>query len=180
MNKTYSVHAPLTTQTVWVNKGIFFNMEKETDKWEKVKLFGITCLPGQVPLFEIITPEGYVFSDVPPHLVKWKETMEKEYSLTSLVYNNCLSEDFSLSYFPELESRTAFVFFKEENQYLKAKYIFSLDFYKNNNWYHCLKLDNGQFCFIPSHKIIFSEKENLDPTKVGFPQFKKLRQKYSV
>lgn len=180
MNKTYSVHAPLATQTVWVNRGIFFNMEKETDQWEKVKLFGITCLSGQVPLFEIITKEGYVFSDVPPHLVKWKESHEKEYNLNSLIYNNCLSEDFSLSSFPELESRFAFVYFKDNKEYVKAKYWFSLDFYKNNNWYHCLKLDNGQFCFIPSHKIIFSDKENLDVTKLGFPEFKKLRQKYCV
>lgn len=181
MNKSYSVHAPLEPMTVWVNRGVFFNLEKENDKWEKVKLFGLTCLTGKVPLFEIITKEGYVFSDIPVHLIRWKEDVtDQDFELSSLVYNNCLAEDFVISCFPELEKRHALVFMKSENMYVKANYVFSLDFYKNNNWFHCMKLVNGQFAFIPSHKIIFSNKEILTHSELKFPDFQKLRHTFHV
>lgn len=181
MNKSYTVHAPLITETIWVNRGVFFNLEKDNDKWEKVKLFGITCLTGKIPTFEIITQEGYVFSDIPLHLVRWKEKIDtKEYTLSSLVYNNCLSEEFVISQFPELQARFAYVFIKQTNEYVKGQYVFSLDFYKNNNWYHCMKLENGQFAFIPSHKIIFSQNEHTDMNQLKFPDFKKLRHEFKV
>lgn len=179
MNLHYSVHAPLESMTVWVNDTVFYDMEKTPGEWIKAKLFGITCLPNRVPTFEIITAEGYVFSDIPPHMIKWKNSEEKCYDLESLVYNNSLSSEFVISHFPELKERHAFVFFKKENEYIKAQYWFSLDFYKNNNWYHCLKLDNGQFAFIPSHKIVFSMTKELSKEH-KFPSYKKLRHEFKV
>ena len=118
MNNTFAVHAPLTTTTVWVDQRVFFNMATSPDepKFIKSKLFGITCNAGRVPTFEIITESGYVFSEVPPHMLFWKEPKESDNdhkTLQQLVYNNCLSEHFSLSQFPELQERHAFVLFKD-------------------------------------------------------------------
>ena len=181
MNLSYSVHAPLETQTVWVNESVFYDLEKGHDNWIKVKLFGLTCIQGRVPTFEVITHEGYVFSDIPVHLIRWKnkEDTNKDYKLSSLVYNNCLSENFAISDFPELKSKVAFIFLKDEKQYEQGQYMFSLDFYKNNNWYHCMKLDNGQFAFIPSHKIVFSNNGLLADNH-QFPAYKKLRKEFKV
>jgi hypothetical protein len=177
MNKSYSVHAELPTTTVWVNENIFYNLTKDTDNWVKCKLFGITCLPGRVPTFEILTEQGYVFSDIPPHMIRLHETTSP-LALSDLVYNNCLSEEFSLTQFKELENKFAHVFFKNKNIYLKGQYWFSLDFYKNNNWYHCLKLENGQIAFIPSHKIVFTNSPDIDSHT--FPQYQKLRIEFKV
>ena len=190
MNQHYSVHAPLETMSVWVNDTVFYNLEKDSDNWVKVKVFGLTCLKGRVPTFEILTQEGYVFSDIPPHLLRWQAPLHKEpghelsvfkqfYALSSLVYNNCLSEEFALASFPELMARHAFTYFKAEARYEKAHYWFSLDFYRNNNWYHCLKLANGQLAFIPSHKIVFSDNPDLPENHV-FPDYKKLRHEFKV
>lgn len=181
MNKSYSVHAPLNTLTVWVDNSIFYNLTEGQGSFTKAKLFGITCLTGRVPTFEIITDEGYVFSDVPPHLLFWKAPAGNEVRLclTDLIYNNCLSEDFVISQFPELQERTANVLFKSTEKYEKAEYWFSLDFYKNNNWYHCLKLENGQFAFIPSHKIVFSKGDNFRQDH-KFPNYQKLRHEFKV
>lgn len=180
MNKSYSVHAGLETMTVWVKEDIFFDLETNTDKWVKCKLFGITCLAGRVPTFEILTADGYVFSDIPPHMIRWKESPDSvQYELQDLIYNNCLSEDFVVSEFAELKSRVAYVFLKGQKQYLQGQYWFSLDFYKNNNWYHAMKLENGQIAFIPSHKIVFSTDGKLKENH-EFPKYKKLRKEFKV
>ena len=103
MNKSYSVHAGLETMTVWVKEDIFFDLETNTDNWIKCKLFGLTCLEGRVPTFEILTNDGYVFSDIPPHMIRWCEKEHtQQYLLEDLIYNNCLSEDFVISEFKEL------------------------------------------------------------------------------
>lgn len=180
MNQLYAVHAELPKTTVWVKEDIFFDLEQCTDNWIKCTVFGITCLPGKVPAFEILTPEGYVFSDIPPHMLKLsQDTDATQYELTDLVYNNCLSEHFALSQFTELQHRTAFVFLKNKNEYLKAQYWFSLDFYLDNNWFHCMRLENGQIAFIPSHKIVFSTTGQL-PLHHVFPAYKKLRHTFKV
>lgn len=187
MNKSYSVHADLPSMTVWVKNPVFYNMN-DVDYPSgvvKCKLFGLTCLEGNVPTFEVITDGGYVFSEVPPHMIYWKnpETPEMKnsseaYTLKDLVYNNCLSIDFVISFFPELANREAFVFMKGAAKYVSAKYWFSLDFYKNNNWYHCMMLENGQFAFIPSHKIVFNG--NINPGEHKFPDYQKLRTTFRV
>jgi hypothetical protein len=180
MNNSYSVHASLPTQTIWVKEDIFYNMEQSTDKWVKAKVFGLTCLTGKVPCFEILTSDGYVFSDIPPHMIRFSQPDEtKQYELQDLVYNNCLSEDFCISELDELKSRNAHVFLKDQQTYIKGQYWFSLDFYKNNNWYHCLKLSNGQVAFIPSHKIVFSDNQ-LPLENHQFPKYKKLRLEFKV
>lgn len=180
MNKSYSVHASLDTMTVWVKEDIFYDLETNTNKWVKCKLFGLTCLEGRVPTFEILTSDGYVFSDIPPHMVRWiEEEKDSQYNLEDLIYNNCLSEEFVISQFDELSSRKAYVFLKGKKEYISGQYWFSLDFYKNNNWYHCMKLENGQFAFIPSHKIVFSADGKLKEDH-EFPKYKKLRHEFKV
>lgn len=180
MNTIYAVHAELPKMTVWVKEDIFFDLETQTDNWIKCTVFGITCLTGKVPAFEILTPDGYLFSDIPPHMIKWNQSSDAtQFTLIDLVYNNCLSEHFAISQFPELENRVAFVYLKNKKEYIKAQYWFSLDFYKDNNWFHCMKLDNGQIAFIPSHKIIFSVNGELAKGHV-FPQYKKLRHTFKV
>lgn len=211
MNQTYDVHAPLSAITVWVKEDVFYNFEKASETWIKCKVFGLTCLRGQVPVFDVLTEDGYIFSDIPPHLMRWKdpgitvtpsheegggkaekdqkgikeragneEGVERVYAdLRDLVYNNCLSETFAITEFPELKQRSAFVFLKGLKQYVAAQYWLSVDFYEHNNWFHAMKLDNGQLAFLPSHKMVFPSqgvlKENHE-----FPAYKKLRKTFSV
>lgn len=180
MNQSFAVHASLPATTVWVDSTVFHNLESPS-QWVKAKLFGLTCLTGRVPTFEILTAQGYVFSEVPPHLIRWRESTDPDeaLSLESLVYNNCLSETFSLSVFDELRSRKAFAYFKREGRYLDAEYWFSLDFYRDNNWFHCMKLSNGQFAFTPSHKLVFPQ-DGVLPDNHAFPAYQKLRYAFSV
>lgn len=178
MNQAHEVHAGLAVMTVWVDSAVFHDLKADS-QWVKAKVFGITCLPGRVPTFEILTADGYVFSDVPPHLVRWREKVEDPLPLESLVYNNCLSRTFSLSIFPALKERRAFAYFRKETRYVAAAYWFSLDFYKDNNWFHCMKLENGQFAFVPSHKLVFPP-DGVLPEAHQFPNYQKLRQEFAV
>ncbi len=180
MNGKFSINAELPTKTVWVNQDVFYNLKEMNLPLMKCKLIGITCNKGLVPTFQILTPDGYLFSEVPPHFIFTKDVNPKEnlLDLKDLVYNNCLSNDFAISSFPELKSQSSLVYFKNQLKYINAEYWFSLDFYNDNNWFHCMLLDNGQIAFIPSHKIIF--KSCLDVKQHEFPKYEKLRTFFQV
>jgi hypothetical protein len=182
VNNAYAVHAGMPLMTAWVDSAVFYNMTAPS-QWVKVKVFGLTCLAGRVPAFEVLTAEGHVFSDIPPHLVRWKEPAKEpdsaEFTLSELVYNNCLSSTFSLTAFEALAERTAYVYLKSREMYVKGRYWFSLDFYQDNNWFHCIKLHTGHLAFIPSHKLVFPVEGEL-PLSHVFPKYEKLRQEFRV
>ena len=69
MSTLHAVHASLPVHTVWVHESVFYNMDLSKTKWVKAKLIGLSILQGTVPCFEILTDEGALFSNVPPHLV---------------------------------------------------------------------------------------------------------------
>lgn len=69
MSTKHAVHASLPVRTVWVQESVFYDMDPHKVEWVKAKLIGLTILPGQVPLFEILTEQGALFSNVPPHKV---------------------------------------------------------------------------------------------------------------
>lgn len=177
------VHTALPTQTVWVYEDVFYNLQTHHDRWVKAKLFGLSCLPHRVPCFEIITSEGHVFSDIPPHLIRFSDPLLNPpetpyYELSDLVYNNCLSESFCLVSFDELSCRYAHVYLKRLEQYVTGRYLFSLDFHHHNNWYHAIVLSQGQIAFIPSHKLTFSPSPI--PPHDPLPAYQKLRTTFHV
>lgn len=185
MNGCYSVHASLPTTTVWVNENILYNADvaPEDSMWVKGKLFGITCLAGNVPVFDVLIDNQYVFSDIPPHMIWLSETRIDTcptLTLSDLVYNNCLSDHFALVQYPELERRPSQVYVKGRDLYVPAQYWFSLDFYRDNNWFHCMKLANGQLAFVPSHKIVFRDSGEPVTQSHTFPTYKKLRLTFRV
>jgi hypothetical protein len=181
MNKTYSVHGPLKKPLrVWVRTDVLYNFETKNQEWVKGEIFGITCIKGFVPVFDILLDGGYIFSDIPPHLVRTKKPEENSFpkmELNDLVYSNCSSKYFSLTSFPFLSDKNLFYHFSEKNLYLKASYIMTVDFYKGNDWLHMLELETGNLAFMPNHKIVFSK--NISENH-KFPAFKELKKTFSV
>lgn len=182
MFKNAFMHQEIAPITVWISPEVFFNFQdfpKEENYLRKGKIFGVICEPGNVITFDIITDDGFVFSNVPPHCVRTVVIEDEQNALTldELVYFNCPSHDFTYCEFDYLKNKNAFVGFKKGAVFIKGKYLFSLDFFKDYNWYHCVLLDNGQLCFMPSHKIVFKNGSISENFK--FPPFLKLRKTFS-
>lgn len=75
-------------------------------------------------------------------------------SSDTLNYENCPSENMSLNIFSALEGEGE-VFIKEYGMFIKGQYKCTVDWGDANVLLHLMLLENGQFVFMPSHKILF-------------------------
>lgn len=180
-NKAF-MHQEISEIPVWIHPEVFFNygpVPAEHNHLHKGKIFGVICEPGNIITFDVITEDGFVFSNVPPHSVQTKEDAPAS-TLTwkDLVYFDCPSHDFTYCTFKHLQDKDAFVAFKGQ-PLIKGKYLFSIDFYNDYNWYHCIELETGYLSFMPSHKIVFKKIGQVPTEKFSFPSFLKLRKAFS-
>jgi hypothetical protein len=162
-------------------------MDHTKKEWVKAKLIGLTILKGQIPLFEIVTDSGALFSNVPPHKVCAEPYQEPATSddvvyTDDLVYFNSPSETFSMCVFDHLAESYVYGFDRKRKPSYRARYICSIDFYQDNNWCHMILRDDGFFGFIPSHKLLF-KKERLHSwewRELTLPDYKKLRREFKL
>lgn len=183
MFKNAFMHQEVPPLKVWISPEVFFNFESvppQENYQRKGKIFGVICEPGSVVTFDVITDDGFVFSNVPPHCVQTIEGQvdDKGLTLDDLIYFNCPSHEFTYCEFDFLKNKNAFVGFKKNKIFIKGKYLFSVDFFKDYNWFHCIMLENGRLCFMPSHKIAFKDDNKLSED-FQFPKFLKLRKTFS-
>ena len=113
---------------------------------------------------------------------EWKQRQKNKnenifYSLShsSLCYNNCPSEEMSLNYFTFLNGK-ADVFIKEYGIFVKGEYQFTLDGCNDNILLHLVILENGQFVFMPSHKILFQDNPQ---GLTELPKYKAVKETFS-
>lgn len=177
------VSSSLPEQTVYVNESILYNLETESAAWVKAKLIGISCVPGNVPVFTVLVNGSFVFSDIPPHYLCL--TLEQDgplLSLTDLVYSNCPSGRYALQSFQSLLSREAHVWFKQAGLVIPGQYWFTVDFFEDNGLFHVIKLENGQLACMPSHKIWFGDLPDSYSGEgpLPFPPYLKLRKTFQV
>lgn len=111
-----------------------------------------------------------IFSYVPPHLLSVDSSIlssddDSFYELKDVVYHNCPDVEFALVVLEYLK-RPLSVYFKNLKVWSKAKYLFTMDWYRGNDLMHCVVLSNGQLGFFPSHKISFGTEEVLSYLKL--------------
>ena len=104
----------------------------------------------------------------------WKETKEELYGLKELVYNNSISNEVTIDIFDYLKDKKAQVYIKQRDQWIEGEYLLSIDWYKDNDLMNFIKLDNGQFAFLPNHKMLFGEVPN------EFKPYKKARWEWVI
>lgn len=180
-NKAF-MHQEISEIPVWIKPEVFFNfgeVPQEHNHLHKGKIFGVTCEPGSIITFNVITDDGFVFSNIPTSSLKTKEnTPDDLMDWESLVYFDCPSHDFTYCTFEHLKNKDAYVALKSQAMQ-KGKYLFSIDFHNDYNWFHCIELDVGLLAFIPSHKIVFKKVGQKLDDNFSFPKFLKLRTSFS-
>ncbi|MES2953665.1 MAG: hypothetical protein V4674_03865 [Patescibacteria group bacterium] len=172
------VHADLPLPLdLMVGEEFFYDMDPDHEgEFVPARAFALACYKGSVPTFTVRTFDGSVFSYLPPDAVGSPEVPhcgDLVLSRKELVYHDCPSEKFVLICHRELKGGVN-AFFKERRIWLTGQYLFTVDWYEGNDLLHCIHLENGQFAFLPHHKVKFK-----DGTR-DFKQFKKMRSTWSV
>jgi len=131
------------------------------------KIIALDIYPNEAITFTILLDNGTIYNYVPVHLVQWKNTVNTEvYNLNELVYNNSLSNEVTIDVFNHLKDLKCNCYIKQKDSWVTGEYILSIDWYKDNDLLNFIKLENGQFAFLPNHKILFGDvKREFQPYK---------------
>lgn len=148
-----------------------------------VEAFAISSYPGNALTFKVsIKENGAIFDFVPFHKLFWKkEITEKTNSaleLKDLVYCNSPSEIFVVNDFSFLKKRNLNVFLKHKQKWLKGKYLFTVDWYLNNENLNVALLESGHIAAIPNHKCLFTETS--DNVALYLPKYRAVKENWSV
>jgi hypothetical protein len=137
--------------------------------------FAVSSYRGSTPTFKVLLTDGAVFSYVPPSALidpekaQGKETLQ----LTDLVYHNCPSGDICIHSFEQLRG-PVHAYLKSRDAWMDGEYLWTLDWYTGNDLLHLVALENGQYAFLPHHKLKFKD----GPREL--PGYRKLHAEWKV
>ncbi len=137
--------------------------------------FAVSSYEGSVPTFKVLLADGSVFSYVPPTALvdpekaRGRETLE----LADLVYHNCPSGDICVHSFEQLRG-PVHAYLKRRDAWMEGEYLWTLDWYAGNDLLHLVALENGQYAFLPHHKLKFKD----GPREL--PPYRKLHAEWRV
>ena len=102
-----------------------------------------------------------------------KPPTEAPLELADLVYHNCPAEDICVHAFEQLQGPVQ-AYFKRRQLWLAGTYLLTIDWYTGNDLLHLIALENGQYAFLPHHKVKFRDgiKE--------FPPYRKMHSEWKV
>jgi|SRR6185436_15450980 len=169
------VHANLPVITAYLREDVLYNMDvTKADSYVACTIIAVSSYPGSVPTFQVVVEGESLFSYIPPHLIISKKNKNDNplYSLSDLVYHNCPAAEFSVNILDFLIDKKLQVFLRSQKTWLEGNYQFTMDWYLGNDLLHCVTLNNGQFAFIPQHKLSLGKQE--------FKAYQKLRQDWKV
>ncbi len=135
-----------------------------------------------------VKPSTFTFKtckdEVEPMYDGFKDFLKKKgtgifysFFLQDLCYNDCPSENMTVVRFEELAGRPVQAYLKRCKLFIGGTYLCTLDWGDANVLLHLLELENGQFAFLPSHKILFgNNSQNLRE----LPRYRAVKGTFSV
>jgi hypothetical protein len=137
--------------------------------------FAVSSYQGSVPTFKVLLADGAVFSYVPPTaLIDPEKARGREaLPLADLAYHNCPPGDVCVHRFEHLAGPVQ-AFLKGRQEWMGAEYLWTLDWYEGNDLLHLVALENGQYAFLPHHKLKFKD----GPREL--PPYRKLHAEWKV
>lgn len=124
--------------------------------------FAVSSYAGSVPTFNVLLADGSVFSYLPPTALvdidrrQGGESPPPLLELADLAYHNCPDADLCVHSFDELRGPVQ-AYFKRGGLWMAGEYLFTVDWYTGNDLLHLVALENGQFAFLPHHKLKFKD-----------------------
>ncbi len=138
----------------FVDKRVLFGMDEEKSGLESCTIFAFTTYKNRAPTFKILLSDGSLFSFVPIHLIFYKKPEGEIYDLNDLAWRNCPDLEVSITS-PKFLRGEINLYMVTKDRWLEGEYICSMDWHRDNLIMHFLKVKNGQFAMLPSHKVKF-------------------------
>lgn len=169
------IHANICLLDVLIKKEYLYDMDPAfIGSFVHGKAFAISSYPQEALTFQILLEDGCLFSYIPIQALQQHDQIIPNPLLPNdLIYKNSPGAQIVVSSYTHLQG-DILAYFKNAKKWLKGKYITSVDWYENNEQFHLISLENGQFAFSPNHKIKFRSSEE------SFPHYKKLHQIWKV
>jgi hypothetical protein len=141
--------------------------------------FAVSSYPGEAPTFQILLGDGAVFSYLPPTALldparRAAHPEVPELDLEDLVYVDCPAEAICVHRWPALDGRVL-AWLKRRDLWLGGDYLFTVDWWTDNQLAHAILLDHGQVALLPHHKLKFGSGHGE-----GFAPYRKLRKVWRV
>jgi len=124
------------------------------------EVIGVSSYIGFPITFHLLIGNQYLYSDIPIHSFCYK-IPTIQYSLETLSYENSVAHEIEVFKLIHLKDKNVSVYFKDISKWENGIYMMSFDYYTDNRSLHLVRLDNGQFCLIPNHKINFANNQIL-------------------
>ena len=148
-----------------VEKRYLYDMDN-IEGYINCTIIGISSYEQQPLTFHILVEDKYIYSDIPIFALRTNTDLKIIIPNNTLSFVNCPDINIDVFTFDSLKEKKINCYFKRESIWLKAnKYYFSIDFYKDNQFVHLLALENGQFAFVPNHKINWKGEKELSNYK---------------
>ena len=157
-------------------RGNYLRDQKDSfDKYFDCVVFGVTSLPGQVPLFHFVMSDGGLWWKAPISAFCKREGV-KELPLNELCMWDSFSYNISVTTFYHLAD-IKMIYFSRRKVKRSGKYLFTLDwtigdFNELNFGYadvpgqhkcgHVIELDDGNYAIQPNNRLKVFETEFVD------------------
>lgn len=146
------------------------------DEFLSCDVIGICVYENECLTFLIRLEDGEVFSYIPPTSVFWKVPSDSRFSLEDLCYVNSPDNQISISQIENLKGMSS-CYIKRLNKWISSEYLYTIDFFRENELLNLMKFENGNFAFLPFHKIKFKQMSLI---KKDFKKYKKQRLTYKL
>lgn len=174
-NLSHNVHADIEPFSVHLREEYLYDMDPaKCGNYLPCTVFALTSYAGHVPTFMVTLADRSVFSYMPASALLRIDKLDSTLtlSLSELVYHNCPKEQFAVHSHKHLRGPVSCLI-KQRSLWLGGKYVLTMDWGTGNEMLHLIDLNNGQFAFLPHHKLQFrSGASSLAPYRKSFSTWK--------
>lgn len=159
------IHVDIPPFKAYVEEKFLFDLNQmHAGLYVPCKVVGVSSYKGEALTFTILLDNGSVFFYIPFHAIskRKRDIDEQALDMDDLVYKNCVQDEIC-AYIIETLPKEVSVYFKRKNLWLNGKYLLTIDWHTDNELFHLLELENGQYAAIPAHKIKWGDSERSLP-----------------
>ena len=162
-----TVTAEITPVRCWIQQMFFYDLQPDKIEFERCEIFAISSYRNEPLSLNVkILSNGGLFHDLPVWAAQTTQELRGAIPFDRLVYHNCPDNNITLNEFRALRGQ-CWVWF---DKWILGQYHATIDWFEDNYNIHFVSLDTGQFCFMPSHKVVFKSPKGSPP-----PDYKKKR-----